>query len=94
VEELTGHSVERRIASTLLKLAAKFGEQQGDSVLIGMPLSHQDIAELTGTVRETASRVLSQFKAAGLIEAGHRWMAVKDSGQLRQVAAGTADPAA
>ena len=53
-----------------------------------MPLSRQDIASLTGTTVETASRILSQFRKDGLIHSGRQWVAVADGEGLAAVADG------
>ena len=59
--------VERRIARVLLKLAAATGERTGEGILIGTPLTRQDIADMTGTTVETAIRVMSRFTKKGII---------------------------
>jgi len=82
VEQLSAHPVEQRIASTLRALAGRLGEKRGNSVLIQMPLSRQDLAEMTGTTPETASRVLTQFRRSGLIRSGRRWVAILDQARL------------
>jgi CRP-like cAMP-binding protein len=90
VEQLGAHSVEQRIASALLTLAAKLGEKRGNTVLIQAPLSRQDLAEMTGTTRETASRIMTQFRQSGLVRSGRRWVAILDPARLAAEAAGDA----
>lgn len=82
IEQLSAHPAEQRIASTLLALAGKLGEKRGNAVLIQMPLSRQDLAEMTGVTPETASRVLTQFRRSGLISSGRRWVAILDPVRL------------
>ena len=82
VEQLGAHPAEQRIASILLALAGKLGEQRGNAILIQMPLSRQDLAEMTGITRETASRILIQFRRSGLIRSGRRWVAILDPARL------------
>ena len=61
--------VERRVARVLLRMASTTGERLPDgSVRITVPLSRQDIADMSGTVVETAIRTLSKFQKQGLIE--------------------------
>lgn len=67
IRSLAVERVERRIARLLLKLAASVGQASGPSILIDMPLTRQDIAEMTGTTVESAIRVMSKFRKAGLI---------------------------
>lgn len=86
VRQLSAHSVEQRIAATLLKLAEKLGEEKEEGLLIQVPLSRQDLAEMTGTTPETASRVMSQFRTAGLIRSGRQWVAITDRAGLSAIA--------
>ena len=53
-------SAPARIAITLLRLAGDEGAP--------VRLSHQDIADMVGTHRETATRILNEMRADGLIE--------------------------
>lgn len=85
VRQLSAYSVEHRIAFTLLKLAEKFGEQQPGRVLIQTPLSRDDLAEMTGTTTESASRAISQFQKAGWIDAGRQWVAITNRKELAAV---------
>jgi CRP-like cAMP-binding protein len=76
IRQLSAHSVERRIAYTLLRLAGKFGQAGQAGTLIQVPLSRDDLAEMAGTTTETASRVMSQFQKEGWIESGRQWVAI------------------
>ncbi len=61
--------VERRVAMNLVKLAGKTGVQRVDgSILIDLPLTRQDIADMSGTTIETAIRTMSKFQKQGLLE--------------------------
>jgi CRP-like cAMP-binding protein len=88
IRQLSAHSAEQRIAAILLKLAEKVGEAGEKGILIQMPLSRQDIAALTGTTSETASRILSQFRKEKLINSGRQWIAVTDQEGLAALAEG------
>lgn len=87
IRQLSAHSVERRLAYTLLKLAEKFGQLKEMGLLIQVPLSRDDLAEMAGTTTETASRVMSQFQKGGLIHSGRGWVAVTDQEGLEAAAA-------
>jgi CRP/FNR family transcriptional regulator len=58
---LTGERVERRLAHILLKLARRSGTQREDGLLITIPLSRQDLADMCGTTLETAIRTMSRL---------------------------------
>lgn len=61
--------VERRVALNLVKLAGKMGISRPDgSILIDLPLSRQDIADMAGTTIETAIRTMSKFQKQDLVE--------------------------
>lgn len=68
IKELSTERVERRIARTLLRLARQTGKPISEGILIDLPLSRQDLAEMTGTTLYTVSRTLSQWESLGLIK--------------------------
>jgi CRP/FNR family transcriptional regulator, nitrogen oxide reductase regulator len=51
-----------------------------------MPLTRDDIAQMTGTTSETASRIMSQFHKDGLIDSGRQWVAIADRDRLASLA--------
>src|SRR5262245_24501676 len=59
--ELTGSRVEPRFARVFLKLASDVGRQERGGTFIPMPLSRQELADLTGTTIETAIRIMSRW---------------------------------
>lgn len=67
LRELSTERVERRLARALLRLANQAGRKVSAGVLIDLPLSRQDLAEMTGTTLYTVSRTLSQWESAGII---------------------------
>ncbi len=69
-----------RLASLLLQLA----DEQGSDDITG--LTHQDLAESVGTYRETATQVLNDLKADGLIEIGRKRITILDRARLTSVA--------
>jgi len=85
IKQLSTYTVEQRIASTLLKLANKPGAEREAGILIRLPFSRQDLAEMTGATVETVSRVTSRFAADGLIRSGRKWVAVADHAGLEAI---------
>lgn len=83
IRRLSAQSVEGRMAHILLKLGEKLGQPQEIGLLIQLPLSRADLAEMTGTTVETASRVLSRFQKEALIESGRQWVAIRDQPGLQ-----------
>jgi CRP-like cAMP-binding protein len=69
IRSMAVEKVERRIARVLLRMASTAGKRLEDgAVEITLPLSRQDIADMAGTVMETAIRTLSKFQKQGFIE--------------------------
>lgn len=61
IAELAGGRVEPRFARLFLKLARDMGREEDDGVFISMPLSRQELADLTGTTVETCIRIMSRW---------------------------------
>ena len=61
VQQLSAMPVEGRIASLLLVLSAKFGEQSDVGMLIQAPLARDDVAAMTGT-EDVRSELLPEDK--------------------------------
>ena len=68
--ELATQRVERRVAHALLRLVRQVGTKTDNGVLIDIPLTRQDLGEMTGTTLYTTSRILSEWERQGLIVAG------------------------
>jgi CRP-like cAMP-binding protein len=69
-QDLITKRVEQRLAHALLRLARQTGQKTEGGVLIGLPLSREDLAEMTGTTLYTVSRILSGWEQQGFVEAG------------------------
>jgi CRP-like cAMP-binding protein len=64
-------NVRDRILHLLKTLAEKFGIPEDDYHNIDMPLSHQEIANMIGSTRETVTMVLNELSKDGVIKTGH-----------------------
>lgn len=84
-------TVSQRVATTLLRLADKLGEDRGrDGIMLEVPLSRADLAALARSTPESVSRVMSQWKKVGIIDSGRRWTSLLDRPRLEAEAAGSA----
>ena len=77
LRELSTERVERRLARTLLRLAAQTGVKTPEGVQIGLPLTRQDLAEMIGTTLYTVSRILSQWEGQGLVRSGRERVIIR-----------------
>lgn len=79
METVAFKSVPTRIATFLLQLADDETQQ-----IVGV--SHQDLADMVGTYRETVTRILNEFRADGYIELGRLNVTILQPGPLRAIA--------
>lgn len=84
--ELATERVERRVARALLRLLRQVGRKVADGVLLDVPLSRQNLAEMTGTTLYTTSRILSQWEKQGWISTGREQVVVLEPHRLAAVA--------
>ena len=67
IEGLALLDVTSRISDTLLQLATEQGAETADGVTIESRPTHQELANMSGTTRETVSRVLKRREGQGYI---------------------------
>ena len=80
LEELAFKGIPARLSSLLLSLSA---EENGASIVDGY--THQDLAEMLGTYRETTTQILNNFKGAGWIEIGRKRIVLLDQEAISDV---------
>lgn len=57
--EMTAGRVEARLARLFLKLGTQIGKPDRGGIFVAMPLTRQELADLTGTTIESAIRTMS-----------------------------------
>lgn len=67
-----------RLARALLRLAEDHGERTPDGTVIGLRVTHEDLANLIGTTRETVTNQLGRFRRLGLLKKGRRLVLNED----------------
>lgn len=86
IRHLTTLTVKKRIAHILVMLSEKFGEQRAQGLLLQLPLSRKDLADMAGTSSETASRIMSDLKDGDIIKTGRQWVSISDMDTLTAIA--------
>lgn len=84
--QLATEKVERRVARALLRLVQQSGKRVESGVLIDLPLSREDIAQMTGTTLYTVSRIISRLEGEGILESGRQRMVICNPHALMSVA--------
>lgn len=85
-EELATKRVEQRIAQAVVRLARQAGRRVQSGVLIDLPLSRQDMAEMTSTTIYTVSRILSRWETEELVELGRERVVIRQGHRLVEIA--------
>ena len=86
IEQLIFKDVNAKLAELLLRLAAEYGVDDSRGTLVSLKITHQEMANLIGSTRETVSLTLSQFKRKGLIQTEGRKVILADREGLRALA--------
>lgn len=95
IQVLSAGPVERRLATLLLHLAERFGdEMEGGEVVVPVALSRTELANLVGTTMETTIRTMSRWQRSGLVETNDDGFVVRRPAELGAIAAGLEPPPA
>jgi CRP/FNR family transcriptional regulator, cyclic AMP receptor protein len=86
VEQLIFKDVGSKLAELLLRLGSEHGVENKRGLVLGVKITHQEMANLIGSTRETVSLTLSQFKRKGFIETEGRKVILADREGLRSLA--------
>jgi CRP/FNR family transcriptional regulator len=94
IESLLHREVSTRLATLLLNLGDRFGEDDGDgngssgATVLDVRLTHQDLANMIASTREAVSKVMSEFQRKGAIKVENRRIVLADKGALAEHASG------
>jgi len=86
IEDLALRDVPGRLASLLLRLAEEYGEPHDRGIRLSFRLTHQDLAHMVGSTRETVTMIMNRFRDHGVIAVEHRILIILDGGGLRVIA--------
>ena len=83
--DLVFHTAPARLAKLLRQLSEPMGECDQETIRLTVQLTHQNLANLIGTARETVSALLSQFQRQGLLRQDHRHIYLLDTDGLANI---------
>lgn len=86
IENLVFKDVNSKLAELLLRLGTEYGVDDSRGTLVALKITHQEMANLIGSTRETVSLTLAQFKRRGLISTDGRKVILSDREGLRALA--------
>ncbi|AMY68640.1 Crp/Fnr family transcriptional regulator [Frigidibacter mobilis] len=76
IVELATQQVEQRIANAVLRLVTQMGRKVEGGIEIGIPITRQNISDMTGTTLHTVSRLLSAWERDGIVVSERRKITV------------------
>lgn len=77
IESLLNREVSARLATLLLNLSDRFGEDNETGTVLGVRLTHQDLANMIASTREAVSKVMSEFQREGAIAVENRRIVIR-----------------
>lgn len=84
IDNLEYSSAYARLISRLLFMANRFGIQQDTSIILNIPVTHQDIASTITMTRETTSRELEKLEKKGLITKKNHFFIIPNRKRLEE----------
>jgi len=75
-------TAESRIRMGIYDLAQKHGIQDAHGIIIDLKITHQELAEMVGTSRETVTRAIARLRDDNIIEVTDRRMTLLDAKAL------------
>lgn len=85
---LVSDDAHTRIAKLLLRLSAGYGERVGTDVHLNIRLTHQEIADMVGTTRQTVTSALADFRRRGVLRVDHRLIMIENEERLAEMTGG------
>ena len=79
-----GHSAAEKLARLLLDLSAD-RDKGTDELRIALTFTHEEIAQMIGTSRETVTRMLGAFKRKGLVDVKGATLILKNKQELQRL---------
>jgi CRP-like cAMP-binding protein len=86
LKSLLFRSNRERLVHLLFDLAEKYGKYTKDGgIALGIHLSHQELANIIGSTRETVTLVLGELQAEGTISVSRRDIILCQAGRLAEM---------
>jgi CRP-like cAMP-binding protein len=86
LEDFLSADVKRRLARLFLRLGQSIGRKTRRGVVINVPLSRRDLAELVITSPYTVSRILADWRRLDILDAQRTRIRIRDREQLAAIA--------
>jgi CRP/FNR family transcriptional regulator len=78
IENFAFQDARGRVIHAVAKLGLNYGKPSPEGLRVGLRVTHQELASLAGTSRETATRVLLEMQNEGLVNFKQRHLVIRD----------------
>ncbi|MBI3525739.1 MAG: Crp/Fnr family transcriptional regulator [Betaproteobacteria bacterium] len=82
---LASDDVNTRLAKLILRLGARYGTRAGKEIHLNVHLTHQEMADMLGTTRQTITSVLGQLKRQGILSMDNRRILIESEELLSEM---------
>jgi CRP-like cAMP-binding protein len=82
LKTLLFRSNRERLIHLLLELAEQYGQATPEGILLGVPLSHQDLASVIGATRETVTVLLGELQWERMVKVSRQRLVLRDLPRL------------
>jgi CRP/FNR family transcriptional regulator, cyclic AMP receptor protein len=83
-QSMSSSTADARIRMGIYQLAKRHGIRDAHGTIIDLKITHQELAEMVGTSRETVTRTLARLRELGILEIEQRRMTLLDAEALLQ----------
>ncbi|MDA8109335.1 MAG: Crp/Fnr family transcriptional regulator [Betaproteobacteria bacterium] len=82
---LVSDDVNTRLAKLILRLGARYGRRIGKDIVLNIPLTHQEIADMVGTTRQTVTSSLNALKRQGVLSIDNHLIRIESQEVLNEL---------
>jgi len=84
LEDLAFRDIQARLSRQLLKLSDNYGVETKDGILIGISVTHKELADMIGSARENTTLALNRFAKEGILDKSRYRIVIKNEAGLRK----------
>ncbi len=81
-QSFSSRTADARIRMAIYQLCNSHGIRDARGIIIDLKITHQELADMVGTSRETVTRVLARLRKRGILEISYRRMTVLNAEAL------------
>ena len=84
LEDLAFRDIQARLSRQLLKLSDDYGVVTKEGILIGISVTHKELADMIGSARENTTLALNRFAREGILDKSRYRIVIKSEDGLRK----------